>query len=124
MITIFILLSLTFHIVSLLTSNITTIILLKYQSSILYINRTILNYLTMALIIILNVVANEQSISFLLRIGFGPLSSDYAFVARGLIVFCFYTFNLFFLTINVFRIILLLKVCINIGAVYKLCHLF
>ena len=102
-----------FHIASLLLSNIITLILLRHQSSVLYINRTILNYLNMALIIVMNISVNNQSISFLLYVGFGPLSSEYAFVSRGLMVSCFFTFNLSFVTINVFRIILILKVCTN-----------
>ena len=94
------LLSSAFHIVSLMLSNILTIILLKYQSSILYINRTILNYLNMALIITMNISVNEQSIHSIFRVVFGPFSQEYAFCARAVLVLCFFTFNLIFFTLN------------------------
>ena len=107
-------LSLAFHIVSLMLSNILTIILLKYQSSILYINRTILNYLNMALIITMNISVNEQSIHSIFRVVFGPFSQEYAFCARAVLVLCFFTFNLIFFTLNIFRIVLISKVCVGL----------
>ena len=101
-----------FLIVSLLISNTLTIILLKYQSSILYINRTILINLNTALIIIMNISVNEQSGNLLLRLCFGPLPTQYAFVARVVILICMFLFHWVILTLNIFRIILIQKVCI------------
>ena len=99
-----------FLLVSLLLSNSLTVILIKYNSSIIYTNRNILTNLNTALIITMNISLNEQYGSFLLRALIGPLPWQYAFVARTVLMAAIFLIQGIIFSINVSRILLILKV--------------
>ena len=95
---------------SVVICNCFTILLLKYHSTILYINRNIFIYLNVSLIITISMMVNEQSISFILKLFFGPLSFIYAFIARTLITTATLLYFGMILNLSFFRILLIIKV--------------
>ena len=99
-----------FMLVSLLLSNSLTIILLKYKSSIIYNHRDILTYLNTALIITMNICLNQQSGTFLLKMLYGPLPWQFAFVARTVFMACLFLIHGIVFAINVLRMLLIFKV--------------
>ena len=98
---------------SILLCNSITVLLLRYHSAILYLNRNIFFYLNVSLIVSMSMMVNEQATSLMLRLYFGALPYQYAFVARFFIM----TFTLLYfgivLNLNMFRIVLVSKVNIS-----------
>ena len=100
----------TFMMLSVVICNCFTILLLKYHSTILYINRNIFIYLNVSLIINMSTMVNEQSISYILRLFFGSLPYYYAFIARTIIMTATLLYFGIILNLNLFRILLICKV--------------
>ena len=99
-----------FMVFSLVLCNSLTVILIKYHSTIFYIDRNIFIYLNTSLIITMNIMVNEQCVSLLLRISYGPLPSPYATVARSIVMSSFLVLHGIVLTLNIIRIMLICKV--------------
>jgi hypothetical protein len=117
------LLSLFFMVFSFVLCNSLTAILIKYHSSICYINRNIFIYLNTILIITMNIMVTEQCERVLLMISYGPLPSLYATVARSFVLSSFLLLHGIVLTLNVIRIILICKLSNLIKIVTLPCYL-
>ena len=103
-------LSACFMVLSLTICNILTFVLLKYHSSILYINRNIFIYLNTSLIISISAMVTEQSLSEILKLVFGPLPSAYALFARTTVTASLLLFHGIVFNLNMFRILLVHQV--------------
>ena len=95
---------------SVVICNCFTLILLKYHSTILYINRNIFIYLNVSLIINLSIMVNEQSISYVLKLFFGSLPYTYALIARTLVMTVSLLYFGIILNLSFFRILLIFRV--------------
>ena len=106
----FVMFQIIFMIFSVVICNCFTVLLLKYHSTILYINRNIFIYLNVSLIINISMMVNEQSMSFILKLFFGSLPFIYAFIARTLITTATLLYFGIILNLSFFRILLIIKV--------------
>jgi len=93
-----------------ITSNLVTRLLYRYHSSILYIKRNILTYLSLLLVTSINLICNATNVSVLSRLIIGLQPPLVARLLNCFLSVCFYLFLATNVSITVFRIVLVTKV--------------